>query len=52
MILYSMYVQLGANLALLNMEGLNLEYKKVAVEALSGSHTVARHTHFFASGCL
>ena len=28
------------------MEGLNLEYRKVVVEALSGSHTAARHTQF------
>ena len=38
--------QLGANVASLNMEGLSLEYRKVAVEALSGSHTAARHMQF------
>ena len=41
--------QLAANLTLLNMECSNLEYKKVALEALSRSHTAARHTHFLAS---
>ncbi len=41
----------GPTLALLNMEGLNLEYKKVVVEALCGSHTAARHTHFLVEEC-
>ena len=41
--------QLAANLTLLNMECSNLEYKNVALEALSRSHTAARHTHFLAS---